>query len=541
MPIFKTLILRFRDLVTESGHTITEHSELISTKTYAWWGWWNKQNEQVPLSEFSEFLKNINRNGGIDIYLFDTGQLKLYKAKCTDIRFQTDRQELSAPETNKTPKYYRGRKYKAWFKLTEISVDVLGENLLNKFSYTNIDAFFEDQSIVDYSLFNNKIVSSFQELKLQDRTIWFVRDAASTDHNHEIRLTNAVHVQPTHFTPNFKNSPSNRLLWVSDLHFGSTHGFIQQPNASNQQTPLWMAILNCCKHFKLEDFAGVIVSGDISTRGEASGYNSAYDNFFKRLCSVWTNGDFYNWIICPGNHDFGFLNDGPKTGETIPAPSSGTTQAYDDFYNRLFNLRSNKYFCSGRRFLLGNTYPVEIVALNSVNLQQIAGTFQGHGYVGHEQSKFVESHYNWNNNLKKHKPTRIAILHHHILPITYTESTTAGGRYSVSLDAESLTRWFLKNDVSLVLHGHMHHPSITKVKRPIQIEQVNEDPSSWPEVTICSLGSSGVRTEELGEINQNTFGVISFVDQEIHIEMYKVKKNVNPNDSDLIFKVCLPL
>ena len=38
---FKTVILRFRDLVTENNVTIDRHKDMIDKKGYVWWGWWN--------------------------------------------------------------------------------------------------------------------------------------------------------------------------------------------------------------------------------------------------------------------------------------------------------------------------------------------------------------------------------------------------------------------------------------------------------------------------------------------------------------------
>ena len=35
---FSTIILRFRDLVTEENRTIELHQEIIKSKNYVWWG-----------------------------------------------------------------------------------------------------------------------------------------------------------------------------------------------------------------------------------------------------------------------------------------------------------------------------------------------------------------------------------------------------------------------------------------------------------------------------------------------------------------------
>jgi hypothetical protein len=539
MDTVKTIILRFRDLVTSSGQTIIEHNDIIKKKGFVWWGWWQKPFEQVPFEVFTALHKKIENEGSIEIVLFDTGELKLFKAACDKIEWSNKREKLKSPDSDSTPNYYRDQEYLAWFRFRSIDVKPLSDTELSKFAYIDVPAFFSSPEI-DYSSFNNKVVASNLELKQQDRTIWFVRDSRPSDLNHEIRIANPKYIVPSDFPKDFRATAKNRLIWVSDLHFGHTHGFIQDVPVQNQNKSLGVAIENACSNLKKTEIAGVIASGDISSHGKEEGYKNAYDNFFAPLCSLMTANDFYNWIICPGNHDFGFADSKLEEGKDVPAPTSESTKFYSDFYNRLFKLYPNKYFCSGRRWLLGNAYPVEIIALNSVNLQQVGGAFQGHGYVGHEQLDFAKSQYNWQAT-NKVKPIRIAVLHHHMMPITYTESTQAGSRYSISLDAEALTRWMLENDVKLVLHGHMHQPSIATIKRPINITSTDRDPKQWPELTICSLGSSGVRAEEFGEIRSNMFGIISFEDQCIRIEVYTVHPQVPTKSNNLIFEACLPI
>jgi 3',5'-cyclic AMP phosphodiesterase CpdA len=542
MKQVKTLLLRFRDLVTSPGDTIAKHAAIAEEKGKVWWGWWSKQNEQVPLETFAQLLTQ-NRSAGFDIYLIDTGRLLIYKAHCTDIKYDNAKEKIQTPDVSLTPEYYKDSTYTAWFSLSNIEIEPIDSHVLNDFTYIHIETFFVDPSIVNYGLFENKIVSSILELKLQDRSIWFVREARPEDLNHEIQLAGYNKLQPTHFTKKFKNTTHRRILWFTDIHFGSTHGFLQSPTPQNQERSLWLAVKDVCEKARINDIAGVIVSGDITTHAKQEGFDNAYNLFFSPLCSDWTENDFYNWIICPGNHDLGFSTVPLVKGEEITQPRAVNTTGYSQFYTKLFNIQPNKFFCSGRRFLLGNTYPIEIIALNSVNLQQTKDDFQGIGYVGHEQLEFVEQQYNWSaNNDKNKKPIRIVVLHHHLLPVTYTESTKANSNYSLTLDAESITRWLLQNGVTLVLHGHMHQPSISNIQRPITIEKTKEDPSLWPHIVICSLGSSGVKQELLGEISKNMFGVITFDNDEIQLEFYDVKSNIRPTqDVSPIYKVCLPI
>ena len=64
----KTLILRFRDLVTNKGETIQKHANICKEKGFVWWGWWNKAGEQVP----SQLLSTLNdKIGESELEIFE--------------------------------------------------------------------------------------------------------------------------------------------------------------------------------------------------------------------------------------------------------------------------------------------------------------------------------------------------------------------------------------------------------------------------------------------------------------------------------------
>src|SRR5262245_2739513 len=85
-----TVILRFRDLVTERGQTIVRHRDIASHDGYVWWGWWHKRDETIPDDAFRNLVGKA-KNDGLEIYLLDSGQELLYKAICTEIRWDPTR------------------------------------------------------------------------------------------------------------------------------------------------------------------------------------------------------------------------------------------------------------------------------------------------------------------------------------------------------------------------------------------------------------------------------------------------------------------
>ena len=135
---FKTVILRFRDLVTENNVTIARHKDMIDKKGYVWWGWWNKGNEKLPFEEFC-VLKGEIESKPKYFYLMDSGQEKLYKAECLDIKCSGGDKILS-PELECTPNYYNEQKYYAWFKFDKIEECEADE--VKNYTYVNVDSLF---------------------------------------------------------------------------------------------------------------------------------------------------------------------------------------------------------------------------------------------------------------------------------------------------------------------------------------------------------------------------------------------------------------
>ena len=115
---FQTIILRFRDLVTEENGTIKRHQDVIAQNGYVWWAWWKKGNETTPVPEFSSLATNA-KTAPVNLFLVDSGQGLVYRAKCEDVDLRAA-QKIPSPETDKTPEYYRDQEYYAWFKFTQI-------------------------------------------------------------------------------------------------------------------------------------------------------------------------------------------------------------------------------------------------------------------------------------------------------------------------------------------------------------------------------------------------------------------------------------
>ena len=110
MPDFSSIILRFRDLSTAPGKTIAEHQKIIMQNGFVWWGWWNKEGERVPEDAFRE-LNLLSKNNPMGIFLFDTGQNQLRRAKLAEIEWDSQLRRIGAPDRAATPDYYGDSEY----------------------------------------------------------------------------------------------------------------------------------------------------------------------------------------------------------------------------------------------------------------------------------------------------------------------------------------------------------------------------------------------------------------------------------------------
>lgn len=108
------LLLRFRDLVTESGGNIREHRQIIDDLGFAWWGWWARSQEILPRTELANLLE---KSSDFPIVLFDSGMMQFYYARCSKISVSPVEAGIASPDFRATPHYYVRGNYPAWFKI----------------------------------------------------------------------------------------------------------------------------------------------------------------------------------------------------------------------------------------------------------------------------------------------------------------------------------------------------------------------------------------------------------------------------------------
>jgi len=166
----KTVILRFRDLVTEEGGTIRDHASLLEKYGEVWWGWWMRPYEIPPRPLFQELSNRIQKQGGLIGYLFDTGSTRLYSAHISRILMAPLENGIPTPEPERSPSYYHRGRYPAWFLLRSLKE----VNFLDlKFIYDSFPTMPELQGTL--AQLQGKRVSSLEQMRQIDVTLWVVQ------------------------------------------------------------------------------------------------------------------------------------------------------------------------------------------------------------------------------------------------------------------------------------------------------------------------------------------------------------------------------
>jgi DNA repair exonuclease SbcCD nuclease subunit len=405
----------------------------------------------------------------------------------------------------------------AWFCFTSIDQDPAADpdEVLRRYTYERVDSFFETGES-RYSPFYGKRVFSPAELRQQDRTIWFVRDSRPDDPSQEIQLLQPTSVAPYHFPNRAIEDDGDTFLWLSDLHLSEDHHNFPL-KATTSRFDLAGALERDLKNMGVKRIAAVLISGDLTWSSAATEFHFVSE--FLRGIKSWSKLDNYQFVLCPGNHDMTFSASPGELDSEVTAAAATARAGYARLYEDLYGLRPNDYLSLGRRFLLARGIPVEIASINSSLLDQIEGAFQGHGFVGEQQLADLARQLRWDEGGGTPRALRIAMLHHHVVPITYREIPQQGRIYSVALDAGALTRWAARHRVDMILHGHMHQPAAARLQVPLSTTGNLQD---WHEVQIIGMGSTGVARGELGEIGRNTFGLIRFKSEGVALSIYTI-------------------
>jgi hypothetical protein len=164
------LVLRFRDLVTEPGGTISEHRKIIVGRGYVWWGWWMRQYETPPADLFKQIYDEIRGGTEPDAFLLDSGRAQLHGCRISDLRVAPAGDMIGPPELDAAPGYYQRGAYPAWFKLSRI--DPEGETSVP--AGWTFGGFPSNPDVEGNKALIGAPVESLDQVRTTDATLWLM-------------------------------------------------------------------------------------------------------------------------------------------------------------------------------------------------------------------------------------------------------------------------------------------------------------------------------------------------------------------------------
>jgi predicted MPP superfamily phosphohydrolase len=467
--VTETMVLRFRDVETS---TVDAHLERVEATGAAWWAWWKKDSEEVPVSA----LLRLGARSPVDIGLINRQENARYVARCERVAVAESGERLSSPEPGRTPTYYRDDTFPAWFQLSSIN------------------------RVTDPE-WNRR----FGGVPEGESTVFFVPldepDAAQQALQERFETT-PIEV------------PTSTVLHISDLHFGSDYGFpLTSRSVPTLQRTLDDVLDEGMAKLAPEGIGFIVVSGDITTRGEPNGFLEArtfLDSLVERLGM--RNDQV---VLVPGNHDI-------LLDEATVTRRYSAEQPFRDFLQLVYgvpDLELNRlhWFRSP-----ADEQDFLVLALNSVRPRQ--ATTMEYGYVGRDlYGPLVEKAGRLRNEIEGQsgkEPLMIAVLHHHVLPTPLVEEPEDKRPVSLTLDAGQLVEDLQAAGCHVVLHGHQHVPFVGSTSRAVR------DVRGWSTgrtVHVVGGGSCSVNVTRLWDnMRNNSIGLYRPSDGSLDVRMYEL-------------------
>lgn len=462
------VVLRFSDYEYD---TIREHLSVLHQSNVVWWGWWKKMHEPERVQEFRR-LAELVRTSPIDVGLVNRDRGIYFRAACDRIEF--DAQSIPTPMPEATPKYYWERKCFAWFRFLRIE-------------------------------------------EVDNRSSWERQFGASPDSEWTVFFRETPRERRV---PHYQGAvrSGRGLLHISDIHFGTDHRFRKPIVGGNS------ALLDKILRVVKERPAGIIVSGDVTTRAEAPGFREALD--FLRELSAELEVAKERVVIVPGNHDIA-ITDSPTNDFGIEALFR---EFLREFYGESQELERIHEFWGA------DDIHYVLATVNSSHPRTKAT--MNFGYVGEDRSRPVLQDV---SRLCKSDPARswgFLVMHHHVL-MGADEEELFGSiddvpPVSVTLDGGSLVSMCGQYGIDAILRGHQHLPFVGKVAR------IAECPSGDGHEVGCersvielAAGSLGATQERLDDLmDRNSFSFYDFRPNEMRIRAFEFNTKIEPRLRD---------
>jgi predicted MPP superfamily phosphohydrolase len=477
----QTLILRFSDF---EAPTIGEHLRVLRDRGSVWWGWWKKDHEPARNELLAQYEALAPKP---DLGLVDRTAGTFHVATCLEVRVH-DGNRFPTPDPERTPAYYRDEPCPAWFLLSDLRT-------LSEEEFLNI----------------------FGEIPDADPSLFWVEQGAA-----------GLKVFPRLPPPGEVTQTQWRsILHLSDCHFGDFFGFpLEAPRHGFEQSRLIDRVLEGI------DAAGtqigtVIVSGDLTTRGDANALDRDAIPFLENLLER-LHLDKTQILIVPGNHDIYLV-----PGERTPTREYLHEKPFRGFLRNFYGADIQEIEFHKLLHTDDGDWHFSIVGFNSIQLRDQESLEYEYGFVGHRSKRWLDRLVKTNEGRDKRRlfeehVLNIAVLHHHLVPVEPVSVPTKERPISVTLDAGRLIAELQESAIHVVLHGHQHLPFVGTVGRAR-----TSAAGLWlgydEPITVLGAGSAGAAVAWLpNELRENTYGIYTPDHDRLHVRIDRFNPSVAP-------------
>jgi calcineurin-like phosphoesterase family protein len=413
-----------------------------------------------------------------------------FVAQCTRVAYSLRGDGLLSPEPHRTPAYYREDSFPAWFLLS--AIEQVNEREWNR---------------------------RFGAVPTGEPTFFLVPTQAA----------DARKVLARQFTAQPVGIRSPVILHLSDLHFGSDYGFpLHRRDVPTPRQTLDEAIEAGLERVGSPPIGIVIISGDITTRGESEGFLEA-QGFIERLLDR-LRLTAEQLVLVPGNHDI-LLDDSHMIR------SYAAEQPFRNFLHVIYD-RNGLELNRLHWFATNDGPDLLVLALNSVRPR--AQSTMEYGYVGRDlYEPLLKELSALIAELRSHgeHPLAVAVLHHHVLPTSLVEDPDTERPVSLTLDAGKLIEDLQQAGVRIVLHGHQHVPFVGSTSRAAR-----DSRGRWSldqGVHVIGGGSCSVKVDRLwNQMRDNCLGVYARSDNRLEVNMFQFAPGVEFRE---LMSVAVPL
>ena len=254
------------------------------------------------------------------------------------------------------------------------------------------------------------------------------------------------------------------ILHISDLHLGGPDAWeratddkagIVPEDENSRYAVIRTALASIRRHLSDRDLelSALVISGDITSQHDEEGYKR-----FSKLLSDLDLVKPEHTLVVPGNHDVDWAS----------APT--TPDKYARFLQYTRNAKMRTPFCDGVDTTDGESkdqpiFDLEdcvLVAVNSANwcgvtIEDASGAKPVYDVARVSENQLARlTDYLRDHDLST--KVRLAVLHHHLLPVTEDEEAKAFESFT---NLARLRAWLRDHGFHAVLHGHKHRSTLT--------------------------------------------------------------------------------